>query len=141
MDAVQLAAEILLVVAIILIVESAVLFLRAWALGAIRDCLAYMVLLPGRRNRALGAFSLVTAGFLAATVARLLSVIGLLDHTLAQEISALSFVVGSVALSVLVFVGLDPKHLNEPERLFLDQPSHILYSVGVVDQRESGAAQ
>ena len=141
MDTVQLAAEILLVVAIILIVESAVLFLRAWALGGIRDCLAYMVLLPGRRNRALGAFALMTVGFLAATVARLLAVVGSLDHTMAQEISAVSFVVGSVALSVLVFVGLDPRRLNESERLFLDQPSHILYSVGIVDQRESGAPQ
>lgn len=141
MDAIQSVASALLVVGIILIVESVVLFLRAWAKGSIRDSLAYMVLLPGRRNRALASFGMMAVGFLGATIVRLSTILGAFPTVEGQAITATFIAVASVSMSILVFVGLDPRPLNETERLFIDQPSHILYSVGVVDRRESGVAE
>ncbi|MGI0071818.1 MAG: hypothetical protein ACRECT_07145 [Thermoplasmata archaeon] len=135
---VQIAAALLLLGAIALIVESAVLFARGWAKGTIRDSLAYMVLLPARRNRALAAFAIMTIGFLAAAIARISAVLGYINLSSAQVASGIALLAGSIGMSVLVFVGLDPRPLDRTERLFLDQPSHILYSVGVVDKHESG---
>lgn len=138
MDGTQAVASALLVVGIILIVESVVLFLRAWAKGNVRDSLAYMVLLPTRRNRALASFTAMVGGFLGATIVRLSTILGVFPTVEGQAITATCIAIASISMSILVFVGLDPRPLNETERLFIDQPSHIVYSMGVVDRRESG---
>lgn len=127
-------AVALLLVPPILIVTAVTLLLRTWRDGSLRDRLAYLVLLPARRRRAVSLFAGMALSFLGAGTVGLLAMLVALDPAGIDLASSLLFVAGSAALLGLLLVALHGPPLTLHERLLLDGTEPLVYSVGLVDR-------
>ena len=116
-----------------------VLFVRLWASGRLRDGLAYLVYLHGRRSRFVALFVAMTSSYVGAGGGGTLAAAGSVGASLTNSLSAGLFFVGSIALLLVLWWGLQPHPTNAEEHgvLLKGIDAHRTYVLGVVDRAES----
>ena len=133
-----LTVALLLLPSLILIV-GAILFVRLWRTGALRDGLAYIVYLHGRRTRFVGLFLGMTVAYVLAGVVGTLGSAGNIDPTLTGSLSSVFFLFGSISLLLMLWWGLRPRPTTTEEKADLTEGIEVqrAFALGVVDQAES----
>lgn len=129
----------LLLLPSLLLIVGVVLFVRLWRSGALRDGLAYIVYLNGRRTLFVGLFLGMTVGYVLAGIVGTLGSAGNIDPSLTSALSSVCFFIGSLALLFLLWWGLRPRPTTVEERAVLAEgvEAHRAYAMGVIDQAES----
>jgi hypothetical protein len=136
-DSFRLAVAIgLLAVSTFLLAMGLALFVRLWRRRGLKDALAYIVYLHGRRARFAVLLVVTTLAFVLAGIVGILGMMGTFPSRTTDALSALTFLVGSVALALILWWGLRLSPTTEAERAVLDGQSSRLYALGVVDRSE-----